>query len=57
MTLDTTMLSLTVGEEYSLKATAWSGNVEVDKAIVIWKSDNELVATVSSSGVVIVVSA
>lgn len=56
VTLDTTSLTLKVGEEYSLKATAWSGDVEVDTATITWKSDNESVATVTSDGLVKAIS-
>ena len=50
--LDTTSLSLKVGEGYSLKATAWSGNEKVDTATITWETDNRSVATVSTDGLV-----
>lgn len=56
VSLDTTSLTLTVGEEYSLNATAWSGNVEIVAATVIRKSENESIATVSTDGLVKAIS-
>lgn len=54
VTLDTTELSLSVGEEYTLTASVSPDNANIPD--VIWSSDNESVARVDSNGTVTAVA-
>lgn len=54
VTLDTTELSLSVGEEYTLTASVSPDNADIPD--VIWSSDNESVARVDSNGTVTAVA-
>lgn len=56
VSLDTTSLTLKVGGEYLLKATAKDGDKVVDAVDICWRSDKGAVATVSSNGLVKAIS-
>ena len=57
ISIDSTSLSLQIGDDYLLKATGMIGDEARNVSGIIWRSDNNSVATISAEGLVTAISA